>query len=95
MGQEALDLRSSHVLGVLLAMKQNIPPDPVALGRLGTNGIMFTPDGIPDLVEQLWGRSVHVDLPALDRLTNGKHYLNKSAADVNIKILKSFISSAC
>ena len=70
MGQEPLDFRSSHVLGVLFAMKQNIPSDLVAVGRLGTNGIVFTPDGIPDRVGQLWGRSVHVDLLALTALTN-------------------------
>ena len=90
MGQEPLDLRSSHVLGVLLAMKQNIPSDPVAVGRLGTNGIVFPPDGIPDLVEQLWGSSVHVDLLALGMFTNAKPNLNESAVDVNIKIVNSF-----
>jgi hypothetical protein len=74
-------------------MKQNIPPDPVAVGRLGRNGIVFTPDGIPDLVEQLWGRSVHVDLLALSELINAKHSFNKSTANVNIKIRKSSISS--
>jgi hypothetical protein len=54
---------------------------------------VFTPDGIPDLVEQLWGRSVHVDLLALTGLTNVKAYLNINAADVNIKIVNSFISN--
>ena len=53
--QEPFDFRSSHVLRVLFAMKQNIPSDPVSVGLLGTNGIVFTPDGIPDRVGQLWG----------------------------------------
>jgi hypothetical protein len=59
MGQETLDLRSSHVLGVLLAMKQDIAPDPAAVGRLGADGVVFSPDGVPDLVEQFSGRSFH------------------------------------
>jgi uncharacterized protein YkvS len=69
-------------------MKQDIAPDPVAVGRLGADGVVFTPDGISDLVEQLWGSSVHVDLLALGMFTNVN--LNESAVDVNIKIVNSF-----
>jgi hypothetical protein len=54
---------------------------------------MFAPDGVPDLIEQLWGRSVHVDLLALTGLTNVKPYLNINAADVNIKIVNSSTSN--
>jgi hypothetical protein len=90
MGQEPLDFRSSHVPGVLFVMKQNIPSDPVAVGLLGTNGIVFPPDGIPDLVEQLWGRSIHVNLLAIGMFTSVKLNLNESAADINIKIVNSF-----
>ena len=74
-------------------MKQNMPPDPVAVGRLGAEGIVFAPDGIPDLVEQPWGRSVHVDLLTLDGLTGVNLCLNKSAVDVSIKTLNYFISN--
>ena len=38
-------------------MKQNMPPDPVAVGRLGADGIVFAPDGIPELVEQPWAEA--------------------------------------
>jgi hypothetical protein len=74
-------------------MKQDIAPDPVEVALLGADGVVFTPDGISDLLEQPWGRSVHVDLLALTGLTNVKAYLNINAADVNIKIVNSFISN--
>jgi hypothetical protein len=51
---------------------------------------VFPPDGIPDLVEQLWGRSIHVNLLAIGMFTSVKLNLNESAADINIKIVNSF-----
>jgi hypothetical protein len=48
---------------------------------------VFTPDDVPDRVEQCWGRSVHVDLLALIALTNVKPHLNINAEDVNLKMV--------
>jgi len=43
-------------------MKRDIATAPFAAGRLGADGVVFAPDGVPDLVERFWGRGVHLDL---------------------------------
>jgi hypothetical protein len=66
-------------------MKQDIAPDPVAVGRLGADGVVFTPDGISDLVEQPWGRSFHVNLLVLTKYTVVDLKFNASSINVNKK----------
>lgn len=74
-------------------MKQDIVSDSVDIARLGADGVMFAPDGVPDLVEQLWGSGVHVDLLVAAGLTSVELYLNIIAGNVNNKISKYFISN--
>jgi|GEM_PF-4750515 len=71
-------------------MKRDIATAPFAAGRLGADGVVFAPDGVPDLVEQFWGRGVHLDLLALKGSTCVDTGFNLSAINAN-NILESLI----
>jgi hypothetical protein len=51
MGQECLHFSLSHVLGVVLPMKQDVTPNPFKIGYLGTIGIMLNAKSIAYLVK--------------------------------------------
>ena len=51
-GQELLDFPLAHLLGVSLAVEQDVALDPVHIGLLGANAVVFQPDFFANLVEQ-------------------------------------------
>ena len=69
---------------VPLAMKHDILFDSVTVGRLGTNGVLLAPYGVPNLVEQPWERKRYVNLLAHAELTDVDLSINKNSDDVNL-----------
>jgi hypothetical protein len=57
-GQEPLDLRFAHFLGVPLAMKQDVAPDPIHVGLLGADAVVLEADFCTNLIEQ-FGLDIH------------------------------------
>ena len=53
-GEERLNLYHAHVLGVTLAVKENVASDPLEIGLFGANQVMLLPDNVTHLIEQLW-----------------------------------------
>lgn len=51
-GQELLDLRFAHFLGVALAVKQDVALDPVHVGLLGADAVVLEADFCANLIEQ-------------------------------------------
>ena len=50
-GQELLDLLFTHLLGVPLVMEQNVAPNPVDVGLLGADAVVFEADFCANLIE--------------------------------------------
>jgi hypothetical protein len=50
--EEGSNLRFAHFVGVALAMKEDEAPDPIDVGLLGADAIMFDPQVPADAVEQ-------------------------------------------
>lgn len=55
MSQESLSLGSAHLVRMALAMEQNEPLGPLHILRFHSDAVMFDPDYVADLIEQLWG----------------------------------------
>ena len=53
MGEERLDLRAAHVLGVALAVVQDEAAHPIDVGLLGADRVVLGADRIAHLVQQL------------------------------------------
>ena len=50
-GQELLNLLFTHLLGVPLVMEQNVAPNPVDVGLLGADAVVFEADFCANLIE--------------------------------------------
>ena len=69
--KEALPSPKRHVEGIPLAMKQNESPNPVDVGFLGPDAVLFEPDAITHLIQQP-RPSLHVGFPFLDIVRLGR-----------------------
>jgi hypothetical protein len=54
MSKKLCYLSFGHLARMSLVVEQNEPPNPIDIGLFGPNAKMFTPDDVPDLVEQFW-----------------------------------------
>jgi hypothetical protein len=52
MAEKLLDLGGAEIARVALAEMENETPRPVDVGILGADGVMFSPNDRPDLVEK-------------------------------------------
>ena len=50
-GQEGLDLRGAHLLGVALVVEEDEAFDPVDVGLFGADGVVLEADGLTNLIE--------------------------------------------
>ena len=50
-----MHLGAAHVLGMALAVEQNVARDPIHVGLLGAIGLVFEPQHITNLVEEFFG----------------------------------------
>jgi len=60
MCEKSLNLVLSHIFRVALVMEQNISLDPGDVGILSADGIVFEAKPIPDLLQELLWRFIHV-----------------------------------
>ena len=59
MGEKGLDFGDAHFTWELFIVEQDVALDPGDVGLFGTDGLVFEPDGLSDLVEEFLGPSLH------------------------------------
>ena len=58
-GEEGFDLGAAHFPRMAFVVEEDVAFDPVNIGLLGADGVVFAPDGLTDLVKELLGAFLH------------------------------------
>ena len=61
-GEEGFDFRGSHIFGMSFVVEEDEAFDPVDVGFLGADGVVFEADGLTNSIEQS-GLFVHFVSP--------------------------------